>query len=101
MEPGEKPLYWVGASKRDLMAMPAAVIRHIGTALSVAQYGGKHPDAKPWKGLGPGIFEVVSDFDTNTFVPPTLCGSSVQSTSCIAFRRSRHSECARRRRTWN
>jgi hypothetical protein len=24
MEPGEKPLYWVGASKRDLMAMPAA-----------------------------------------------------------------------------
>jgi phage-related protein len=56
MEPGEKPLYWVGASKRDLMAMPAAVIRHIGTALSVAQYGGKHPDAKPWKGLGPGIF---------------------------------------------
>jgi phage-related protein len=67
MEPGEKPVYWVGASKRDLMAMPAAVIRHIGTALSVAQYGGKHPDAKPWKGLGPGIFEVVSDFDTNTF----------------------------------
>jgi phage-related protein len=51
MELGEKPLYWVGASKRDLMAMPAAVIRHIGTALSVAQW----------------IFEVVSDFDTNTF----------------------------------
>src|ERR1700679_4357577 len=67
MAPGEKPLYWVGASKRDLMAMPAAVIRHIGTAFSVAQYGGKHPDAKPWKGLGPGILEVVSDFDTNTF----------------------------------
>ena len=57
----------MGASKRHLMAMPEAVIRHIGTALSVAQYGGKHPDAKPWKGLGAGVFEVISDFDTNTF----------------------------------
>jgi phage-related protein len=66
-EPGEKPLFWVGASKRDLLAMPEPVIRHIGVALGAAQYGGKHPDAKPWKGSGPGIFEVVSDFDTNTF----------------------------------
>ena len=64
---GEKPLIWVGASKRDLLAMPQAVIRHIGGALSVAQYGGKHPDAKPWKGLGPDVFEVVSDFEANTF----------------------------------
>jgi acetyl esterase/lipase len=27
----------------------------------------KHPDAKPWKGLGPGVFEVVSDYMTDTF----------------------------------
>ena len=25
------------------------------------------PDAKPWKGLGPGVFEVVSDYKTDTF----------------------------------
>jgi phage-related protein len=43
------------------------VVRQIGAALSVAQYGGKHPDAKPWKGLGPGVFEVVSDYKTDTF----------------------------------
>ena len=65
--PGKKPLIWVGASKRDLQAMPEAVIRHLGSALGVAQSGGKHPDAKPWKGLGPGVFEVVSDFESNTF----------------------------------
>jgi phage-related protein len=47
--------------------MPEAVIRHIGGALSVAQYGGKHPDAKPWKGRGSGVFEVVSDFQANAF----------------------------------
>ncbi len=64
---GERPLYWVSSSKRDLLAMPEAVIRHLGTALSAAQYGGTHRDAKPWKGLGPGVFEVVSDFRTDTY----------------------------------
>lgn len=63
----EKPLFWIGASKRDLLAMPDSVVRHMGGALSVAQYGGKHPDAKPWRGLGPGVFEVVSDFASDTF----------------------------------
>ena len=63
----EKPLFWVGASKRDLLAMPAPVVRELGMALGVAQYGGKHPAAKPWKGEGSGVFEVVSDFDGDTF----------------------------------
>jgi phage-related protein len=55
LAPGEKPLFWIGSSKRDLLAMPDPVVRQIGAALSVAQYGGKHPDAKTWKGLGPGV----------------------------------------------
>jgi phage-related protein len=63
----EKPLYWVASSKRDLIAMPEEVQRELGFALSVAQHGGKHGDAKPWKGEGPGVFEVVSDFDGDTF----------------------------------
>ena len=37
------------------------------TALSVAQFGGKHPAAKPWKGAGSGVLEVVEDHDGNTF----------------------------------
>ena len=45
--PGEDPLYWVGSSKRDLLAFPETVKDDIGTALSVAQFGGKHPSAKP------------------------------------------------------
>jgi phage-related protein len=49
------------------MGFPEAVRDGIGTALSVAQFGGKHPAAKPWKGLGPGILEVVKDHDTNAF----------------------------------
>jgi phage-related protein len=59
--PGEKPLLWVGTSKRDLMAFPNLVCDEMGMALSAAQFGGKHPKAKPWKGEGPGLFEIVED----------------------------------------
>ena len=65
--PGERPLYWVGSSKKDLLTMPATVIREVGSALSVAQFGGTHPAAKPWKGEGAGVVEIVEDFDGNTF----------------------------------
>jgi phage-related protein len=65
--PGEKPLFWIGPSKDDLLAFPEAVKDQIGTALSVAQFGGKHPHAKPWKGEGPGVFEVVEDHRADTY----------------------------------
>lgn len=64
---GERPLYWVASSKKDLLAMPNAVVRRIGVALGVAQQGGVHPSAKPWKGEGPGVMEIVSEFDGNTY----------------------------------
>ena len=67
LEPSERPLFWVASSKKDLLAMPEPAIRGIGIALGIAQYGGKHPSAKPWKGQGPGVFEVVEDFDGDTF----------------------------------
>ncbi|HEY1182543.1 MAG TPA: type II toxin-antitoxin system RelE/ParE family toxin [Bryobacteraceae bacterium] len=64
---GERPLYWVGSAKRDLLKFPEAVKDGIGTALSVAQFGGKHPAAKPWKGTGTGVLEIVEDHDGNTY----------------------------------
>lgn len=36
-------------------------------ALSVAQFGGKHPDSKPWKGEGPGVMEVVANNAGNAY----------------------------------
>jgi phage-related protein len=39
----------------------------MGNALGVAQYGGKHPSAKPWRGQGSGVFEVVEDHDGDTY----------------------------------
>jgi phage-related protein len=64
---GEKPLDWVGSSKRDFLTFPKAVKDQLGNALGVAQFGGKHPSAKPWKGQGPGVFEVVEAHDGNTY----------------------------------
>jgi phage-related protein len=65
--PGGSPLFWVGTSKSDLLALPEAVKDEIGTALSVAQFGGTHPRAKPWKGEGPGVFEIVEDHRGDTY----------------------------------
>jgi len=64
---GEKPLDWVASAKRDFLGFPAAVKDEMGNALGVAQFGGKHPSAKPWKGQGPGVFEVVEDHDGDTY----------------------------------
>jgi phage-related protein len=65
--PGEKPLFWVGSAKRDLLTFPEPVKDELGIALSVAQFGGKHPKAKPWKGQSAGIFEVVEDHRGDTY----------------------------------
>jgi len=64
---GERPLYWIASSRKDILAMPQPVRRAIGMALGVAQQGGKHPSAKPWRGEGAGVFEIVCRFDTDTF----------------------------------
>jgi len=39
----------------------------MGYALALAQLGAKHPRAKPWKGEGAGILEVVEDHRGDTF----------------------------------
>jgi phage-related protein len=64
---GERPLFWIRSSLKDLEKFPAEVREHVGYALSAAQFGGKHQDAKPWKGDGAGVFEVVEDFRSDTF----------------------------------
>lgn len=63
---GEKELFWIGSSHRDLLAFPERVKDRIGTALGAAQFGGKHPAAKPWKGEAAGVLEVVEDHAGDT-----------------------------------
>lgn len=63
----EKPVHWVGSSKSDLLTLPPEVVSDMGYALGLAQLGGKHPDAKPWKGEGPGVFEIVERFEGDAY----------------------------------
>ena len=67
--PQVKPLRWVGSAREDLRAFPPAVRRVMGTALYLGQTGGKHPSAKPLKGIlrGAGVLEVVEDHVSGTY----------------------------------
>jgi phage-related protein len=63
----EKPLHWVGSAKRDFLSFPASVKDDMGNSLGIAQFGGTAPTAKPWKGLGPGVLEIVESHDGNAY----------------------------------
>ena len=64
----EKPLEWVGSSKKDVMALPADVRKFFGHALDFAQRGGQHDAAKVLKGFGgAGVLEVVEDDAGGTY----------------------------------
>jgi phage-related protein len=60
----QKPLYWVGSSKKDLKSFPDEVRHMMGYALYLAQIGEKHPDAKALTGFGgAGVLEVVENHE--------------------------------------
>jgi phage-related protein len=50
-----------------LKNLPAEVQRTVGRGLLDAQFGGTPLNAKPMKHLGSGVFEIVEDFDTDTY----------------------------------
>ena len=62
-----KPLVWMGNSLETIRSFPSTVKDEIGFALYQAQIGSKHVNAKPMKGLGSGILEIVSSYRRNTF----------------------------------
>jgi phage-related protein len=64
----EKPLVWIGSSKKDLMALSIEVRKFFGHALHFAQYGDRHDAAKVLKGFGgAGVLEVVEDDAGGTY----------------------------------
>ena len=64
----DRPLIWLGTSKRDISAFPDDVKLIMGFALRLAQKGMKHQRAKPMKGFGgAGVLEIVDDSDGDTY----------------------------------
>jgi phage-related protein len=64
----EKPLFWIGSSKRDLMALSVGVRKFFGHALNFAQEGEQHAAVKVLKGFGgAGVLELVEDDAGGTY----------------------------------
>lgn len=63
----KKKVIWMVDSKERLMEFPDEVRRNIGFSLGFAENGEKHPTAKPLKGFGSGVFEIVEDSKAGTF----------------------------------
>lgn len=70
MEPSSKKklLYLIRSSKKNLTNNPDEVQDTFRFALSVAQFGETHVDAKPLQGIGSvGALEVVDSFKCNAY----------------------------------
>ena len=62
-----KPVVWIGDSLKQVKSFPSEVRRDIGSSLYDAQLGEQPKGAKPFKGVGSGVFELRSRFDSNTY----------------------------------
>lgn len=62
-----RPLRWVGSSSKDLKGFPKQIRAAFGFGLHLAQTGQHPPNAKPLKGFGSGVVELLEDFDGDTY----------------------------------
>jgi phage-related protein len=64
----DRPVIWLGSSRRDVRNFPREVQRDIGFALYAAQQGETDPAAKSMRGFGGGsVLEIITDYDGNTW----------------------------------
>jgi phage-related protein len=65
--PTARPLFWVASSGKDYRRFPARVQDNFGFELFLVQTGQHPPSAKPLKGLGSGVVELIDDFEGDTY----------------------------------
>jgi phage-related protein len=57
----------MGDSRKRIREFPLEVQKRVGDALQLVQFGGMPLEAKPFKGVGSGVYEIVQRFDTDTY----------------------------------
>ncbi|MFI5458992.1 MAG: type II toxin-antitoxin system RelE/ParE family toxin [Isosphaerales bacterium] len=62
-----RPLVWLGNSRRNIQAFPVEAQKIIGDELQLIQFGGMPKDAKPFKGVGSGVFEIALRHDAEAY----------------------------------
>jgi phage-related protein len=67
-QPPAKPLVWMGGSKKDLVALPAAVVDVFGYGLYLAQVGRRHENSKVLRGFGDAsVVEIIESGAGSTY----------------------------------
>jgi phage-related protein len=62
-----RPLVWMGDARKNIRLFPDDVQRSVGYALQLVQAGETPIDAKPFKGVGSGVYEISKRYDTDTY----------------------------------
>ena len=62
-----RPLVWLGDSKGNLQGFPKGAQKLLGDELQLIQFGGMPKDAKPFKGVGSGVFEIALRYDAEAY----------------------------------
>lgn len=62
-----RPLIWLGDSKKKIKSFPDGVKKLIGDELQIIQFGGMPKDAKPFKEVGSGVFEIAIKYDKDAY----------------------------------
>lgn len=62
-----RPVVWMGNAKRNVQAFPGGAQKLIGDELQLIQFGGMPKDAKPFKGVGSGVFEIALRYEGDAY----------------------------------
>jgi len=62
-----RPVVWLGNSKKNILEFPEEVRKLIGDELQLIQYGEMPKDAKSFKRVGSGIFEIDLKHDKEAY----------------------------------
>ena len=62
-----RPVSWIKAARKDFEEFPEDVQEDMLNALTIAAEGGKSDNAKPFKGIDGGVFEIAIRYRGDAF----------------------------------
>ena len=65
--PALRTVVWLRNSKESIREFPKGAQKLLGDELQLIQFGGMPKDAKPFKGIGSGVFEIALKYATNAY----------------------------------
>jgi phage-related protein len=95
----KRSISWLKGALREFEAFPADVQIEMFRALTVAAEGGKSDNAKPFKGVGSGVFEIAMRHRGDAFRAIYAVQIGVDLWVFMHFRRNRRPESRLRKPT--